>query len=255
MKKLRGIFIKNDLEIGILREANTIVSRILDKIEEMVEPGATTMEMEKLANDLCEQYHVKPAFKGYQGFPYTLCCSVNEVIVHGFPTETPLKEGDILSIDMGVCHRGFFGDSARTFAVGSISEQAGTLMEVTKQALYRGIEQATAGNNLYDISAAIEDFARKNNCSIIKRFVGHGIGASLHEKPELPNFVPRGGKRIVLKKGMVLAIEPMLSLGSDEVVIMPDRWTARTKDYSLSAHFEHSVAITKQGPEILSTSK
>ena len=254
MKKLRGIFIKNDLEIGILREANTIVSRILDRIEEMVEPGATTMEMEKLANDLCVQYRVKPAFKGYQGFPYTLCCSVNEVIVHGFPSETPLKEGDILSIDMGVCHRGFFGDSARTFAVGSISEQASNLMEITKQALYKGIEQATAGNNLYDISAAIEKFARNNNCSIIKRFVGHGIGASLHEKPELPNFVPRGGKRIILKKGMVLAIEPMLSLGSDEVVIMPDRWTARTKDNSLSAHFEHSVAITKQGPEILSTS-
>lgn len=254
MKKLRGIFIKNDLEIGLLKEANTIVSLILDRIEELVVPGITTMELEDLANDLCDQYKVKPAFKGYQGFPYTLCCSVNEVIVHGFPSLTKLNTGDILSVDMGVQHKGFFGDSARTFAVGSISQEAENLMNVTRQALYKGIEQAVPGNNLYDISAAIESFAKINNCSIIKRFVGHGIGASLHEKPELPNFVPRGAKRIVLKTGMVVAIEPMFSLGSDQVVIMPDRWTARTKDSSLSAHFEHTVAITRNGPEILSTS-
>ncbi len=254
MKKLSGIFIKNDLEIGILREANTIVSRILDKIEEKVAPGTATMELEELANDLCGHYGVKPAFKGYQGFPYTLCCSVNEVIVHGFPSIEKLVEGDILSIDMGVLHKGFFGDSARTFPVGKVSDEARRLMDATRQALYKGIEQALPGNNLYDISAAIEEHARANECSIIRRFVGHGIGASLHEKPELPNFVPKGAKRIVLKKGMVLAIEPMLSLGSDQVVIMPDRWTARTRDNSLSAHYEHTVAITKDGPEILSTS-
>lgn len=254
MKKLSGIFIKNDYEIGILREANTIVSRILDRIEGLVAPGVTTMELEKLADDLCDHYRVKPAFKGYQGFPYTLCCSVNEVIVHGFPTTEKLVEGDILSIDMGVLHRGFFGDSARTFAVGAISDEAGRLMNVTRQSLYKGIEQAAPGNNLYDISAAIESHAKANQCSIIRRFVGHGIGTSLHEKPELPNFVPRGAKRIVLKKGMVLAIEPMLSLGSDQVVIMPDRWTAKTSDNSLSAHYEHTVAITRDGPEILSTS-
>lgn len=254
MKKLSGIFIKNDYEIGILREANTIVSRILDRIEGLVAPGVTTMELEKLADDLCDHYRVKPAFKGYQGFPYTLCCSVNEVIVHGFPTTEKLVEGDILSIDMGVLHRGFFGDSARTFAVGTISDEAGRLMNVTRQSLYKGIEQAAPGNNLYDISAAIESHAKANQCSIIRRFVGHGIGTSLHEKPELPNFVPRGAKRIVLKKGMVLAIEPMLSLGSDQVVIMPDRWTAKTSDNSLSAHYEHTVAITRDGPEILSTS-
>lgn len=254
MKKLRGIFIKNDLEIGLLREANKIVSLILDRIEELVVPGITTMELEELANQLCDEYKVKPAFKGYQGFPYTLCCSVNEVIVHGFPGFTKLEQGDILSVDMGVQHKGFFGDSARTFAVGSISSEAENLMNVTRQALYKGIEQAIPGNNIYDISAAIESFAKSNNCSIIKRFVGHGIGASLHEKPELPNFVPRGAKRIVLKTGMVVAIEPMFSLGSDQVVIMPDRWTARTKDNSLAAHFEHTVAVTRNGPEILSTS-
>lgn len=254
MKKLRGIFIKNDIEIGILREANAIVSRILDRLEEEISPGVATMELEELANDLCARYHVKPAFKGYQGFPYTLCCSVNEVIVHGFPTTEALADGDILSIDMGVQHKGFFGDSARTFAVGRISSEAGRLMDVTRDALYKGIEQAVPGNDLYDISAAIEGHASAHGCAIIKRFVGHGIGASLHEKPELPNFVPRGASRLVLKKGMVLAIEPMLSLGSDQVVIMPDRWTAKTRDGSLAAHFEHTVAITRDGPEILSIS-
>lgn len=254
MKKLCGIYIKNDLEISILKEANTIVSLILDRIEEKVAPGVTTMELEELANDLCLHYKVKPAFKGYQGFPYTLCCSVNEVIVHGFPSMNKLVDGDILSIDMGVQHKGFFGDSARTFPVGKVSSEASRLMQVTRQALYEGIEQAVPGNDLYDISAAIEKYAKANACSIIRRFVGHGIGASLHEKPELPNFVPKGVKRIVLKKGMVLAIEPMLSLGSDQVVIMPDRWTAKTRDNSLSAHYEHTVAITRNGPEILSTS-
>jgi methionyl aminopeptidase len=254
LKKLRGIFIKNDFEISILKEANTIVSLILDRIEEKVAPGVTTMELEELANDLCVHYKVNPAFKGYQGFPYTLCCSVNEVIVHGFPSMNKLVEGDILSIDMGVQHKGFFGDSARTFPVGRVSSEASRLMQVTRQALYEGIEQAVPGNDLYDISAAIEKYAKTNSCSIIRRFVGHGIGASLHEKPELPNFVPKGAKRIVLKKGMVLAIEPMLSLGSDQVVIMPDRWTAKTRDNSLSAHYEHTVAITRNGPEILSTS-
>lgn len=230
------------------------MSRILDRLEELVVPGATTMELEQVAEDLCTWYGVKPAFKGYQGFPYILCCSPNEVIVHGFPTNRKLAEGDILSIDMGVQHKGFFGDSARTFAVGKVSQDAARLMKVTRESLYKGIEQAVPGNDLYDISRAIESFAVAHNCSIIKRFVGHGIGASLHEKPELPNYVPRGVKNIPLKKGMVLAIEPMLSLGSDQVVIMDDRWTAKTRDDSLSAHFEHTVAITGNGPEILSTS-
>ncbi|MFP4127875.1 MAG: type I methionyl aminopeptidase [Desulfonatronovibrionaceae bacterium] len=252
MKKLRGIFLKNEYEIGLLREANTIVSYVLDRIGDRVEPGITTMELEELANEICAQFKVKPAFKGYQGFPYTLCCSVNDVIVHGFPTEKILKEGDILSVDMGVRHKGFFGDSARTFAVGKIAGDASFLMDVTRQCLEKGIEQARPGNNLYDISAAIEKHARKNKCSIIKRFVGHGIGASLHEKPELPNFVPGSKSKIILKKGMVLAIEPMLSLGSDQVQIMADRWTAKTRDGSLAAHFEHTIAINSNGPEILS---
>ncbi|WP_045213009.1 type I methionyl aminopeptidase [Desulfonatronovibrio magnus] len=255
MKKLRGIFIKNDYEIGLLREANAIVSYVLDRIEEKIEPGITTMDLEELANDLCRQFKVIPAFKGYQGFPYTLCCSLNDVIVHGFPDHTKLKDGDILSIDMGVQFKGFFGDSARTFAVGTVSQDARKVMATTRSALYKGIEKAVPGNNLYEISAAIQAHAEANECGIIKRFVGHGIGASLHEKPEIPNFVPKKTNRVILKKGMVIAIEPMLSLGSDEVVIMPDRWTAKTKDNSLSAHYEHSVAITSDGPEILSVSK
>ncbi|WP_291318728.1 type I methionyl aminopeptidase [Desulfonatronospira sp.] len=253
MKKFRGIFLKNDYEISLLREANQIVARILDDIQTRIKPGICTMELEERANDLCTEFRAKPAFKGYQGFPYTLCCSLNDVIVHGFPTRDELKSGDILSIDMGVQYRGFFGDSARTFAVGDVSLEAAMLMQVTLDALHKGIEQARTGNNLYDISAAIEMHARKNNCSIIKRFVGHGIGANLHEKPELPNFVPSRMPGLPLKKGMVLAIEPMFSLGSEQVEIMQDNWTARTTDRSLAAHFEHTVAITKDGPEILST--
>jgi len=253
LKKFRGIFLKNDYEISLLREANQIVARILDDIESRIMPGITTMELEERANELCKEFNVKPAFKGYQGFPYTLCCSLNDVIVHGFPTRDELIAGDILSIDMGVQYRGFFGDSARTFAVGDISQEADRLMQVTRDALHKGIQQAITGNDLYDISAAIEMHAKKNKCSIIKRFVGHGIGAKLHEKPELPNFVPSRMPGLPLKKGMVLAIEPMFSLGSERVEIMPDNWTARTSDRSLAAHFEHTVAITKDGPEILST--
>jgi len=252
LKKYRGIFIKNDYEISILREANRIVALILDELQSLIKPGICTMELEETANKLCEEHKVKPAFKGYQGFPYTLCCSVNEVIVHGFPNMDELKSGDILSVDMGVQHRGFFGDSARTFAVGEISGEADNLISVTRQALYEGISRSIPGNDLYEISGAIEKYSKAHGCSIIKRFVGHGIGASLHEKPELPNFVPRRRPKIPLKTGMVLAIEPMLSLGSDQVEIMADNWTAKTKDRSLSAHFEHTVVITKDGPEILS---
>ncbi|WP_291323150.1 type I methionyl aminopeptidase [Desulfonatronospira sp.] len=253
MKKFRGIFIKNDYEISLLREANQIVAHILEELETLIKPGICTMALEERANEMCEEYKVKPAFKGYQGFPYTLCCSLNDVVVHGFPTQDELKPGDILSIDMGVQHRGFFGDSARTYAVGQVEPEADRLMRVTEAALHQGIKQARSGNDLYDISAAIEMYAQKNGCSIIKRFVGHGIGSSLHEKPELPNFVPSRMPGIPLKRGMVLAIEPMLSLGSDQVEIMADKWTARTTDRSLAAHYEHTVAITKDGPEILST--
>lgn len=235
-----------------MREANRIVALILDELESLITPGLTTLELEHKAENLCQKYKVKPAFKGYHGYPYILCCSVNEQVVHGFPSNRELKEGDILSVDMGVVYKGFYGDSARTFAVGSISAQAKELMDVTEKSLYLGIEQAKVGNNLYDISAAIQDYVEKQGFHIIKRFVGHGIGTRLHEKPEVPNFVPFNASRIPLKAGMTLAIEPMVAVGTDEVEILKDNWTAVTKDRSLAAHFEHTIAITSEGPMILS---
>lgn len=254
MKKFLGIFLKNDKEIDILREANRIVSIILDSLEAHIRPGVRTMELEVLALAWCRRLQVKPAFKGYRGFPFAVCCSVNEEVVHGFPSDRVLNEGDIVSIDFGVVYQGFYGDSARTVAVGDIEPSARKLMEVTRNALEAGIASAVVGNSLYDISRAIQVYVESCGCSVVKRFVGHGIGRSLHEKPEIPNFVPQQYTDIPLKTGMVLAIEPMVTAGRDEVEILSDRWTAVTKDRSLAAHFEHTVALTSNGPEILSRS-
>ncbi|MEZ7197789.1 type I methionyl aminopeptidase [Pseudodesulfovibrio karagichevae] len=255
MKKFRGVFLKNDKEIGLMREANRIVSRILDELGENVRPGVSTMYFEDICRARCDEYGVRPNFLGYQGFPFALCCSVNEEIVHGFPSkERILEEGDIVSFDMGVEYKGFHGDSARTFGVGKVSDEAQKLMDVTRESLYIGIEQARPGNNLYDISAAIQSYVEGFGLGIVRRFVGHGIGSHLHEKPEIPNFVPRGLSGVPLKAGMVLAIEPMVTLGTHEVEVLDDNWTAVTKDGSLSAHFEHSVAVTSDGPRILSLS-
>jgi len=252
LKKYKGIFLKNKEEIGLMREANRIVALILAELEKEIAPGLTTLELERKAEDLCQKYKVKPAFKGYHGYPYILCCSVNEQIVHGFPSSRELQAGDILSVDMGVVYKGFYGDAARTFAVGDISPQARELMQVTEKSLYKGIEQAKVGNNLYDISAAIQNYVEAKGFHVVKRFVGHGIGTRLHEKPEVPNFVPVNANKLPLKVGMTLAIEPMVAVGTDEVEILKDNWTAVTKDGSLAAHFEHTIAITSEGPEILS---
>ncbi|XPV75300.1 MAG: type I methionyl aminopeptidase [Desulfovibrio sp.] len=255
MKKFRGIFLKNDKEIGLMREANRFVSRVLDEIGEMIQPGIATMELEKVAIKRCQEWDVKPAFKGYHGFPFALCCSINEEIVHGFPSEERiLQEGDIVSFDMGVVHKGFFGDSARTFAVGSIDEEVKKLLAVTRESLYEGIDAAVIGNNLYDISAAVQKHVEDAGFGVVRRFVGHGIGSRLHEKPEVPNFVPKGLSGVPLKAGMCLAIEPMVTIGSPDVEILSDNWTAVTKDRKMSAHFEHTIAITQNGPEILSVS-
>ncbi|MDQ7031220.1 MAG: type I methionyl aminopeptidase [Desulfonauticus sp.] len=252
MKKYKGIFIKNKEEIGLMREANRIVAVILEELKELAKPGLTTLDLERKAESLCEQFKVRPAFKGYHGYPFILCCSVNEQVVHGFPNTKPLEEGDLLSVDMGIVYKGFYGDAARTFGIGAISQKARELSEVTEQALYVGIEQARAGNNLYDISAAIQNYVESRGFHVIKRFVGHGIGTKLHEKPEVPNFVPLNASKIRLKAGMTLAIEPMVAVGTDEVEILEDKWTAVTKDRSLAAHFEHTIAITGDGPIILS---
>ncbi|MBG0791447.1 MAG: type I methionyl aminopeptidase [Desulfovibrionaceae bacterium] len=256
MKKFRGVFLKNDNEIGLMREANRIVSRILDELGENVRPGVPTMLFEEISRARCEEYGVRPAFLGYQGFPFALCCSVNEEIVHGFPSKDRiLAEGDIVSFDFGVVYHGFYGDSARTFGVGKVSQEAEKLMAVTRESLYKGIEQAVPGNNLYDVSAAVQSYVEEFGFGIVRRFVGHGIGAHLHEKPEIPNFVPKGMSGVPLKAGMVLAIEPMVTVGGHEVEVLEDQWTAVTKDRSLSAHFEHTVAVTSDGPKILSLSE
>jgi methionyl aminopeptidase len=252
LKKHRGIFLKNAQEIAIMREANQIAANVLHEVGCLVAPGVTTWELEEKAIALCASFDVIPAFKGYLGFPYALCCSVNEEIVHGFPSKRPLEDGDILSVDFGVKFQGFYGDTAKTFPVGSISEGAAHLLEVTLDSLNKGIARAVPGNDLYDVSRAVQECVEAQGFSVIKRFVGHGIGRMLHEKPEVPNFVPRDGARLPLKPGMVIAIEPMVAIGTDQVEILSDGWTAVTKDRSLSAHFEHSVAITKDGPFILS---
>ena len=255
MKKFRGVFIKNEQEISLMREANRFVSHILDELGALVAPGLKTMEFEIKALELCDRFGVKPAFKGYLGFPFGVCCSVNAEIVHGFPSEERvLQEGDIVSFDFGVIHEGFYGDSARTYAVGEIDKSAAHLLSVTEKSLYKGIDQAVSGNDLYDISRAVQEYVEGHGYSVVKRFVGHGIGRRLHEKPEVPNFVPKRAERLPLRPGMVLAIEPMVCIGTDEVEVLPARWTAVTKARSLSAHFDHTVAITKNGPEILSTS-
>jgi len=252
VKKHRGIFLKNAAEIETMREAGRIVARILDALGREVRPGVKTMFFEEVAQSMCRDFGVKPAFQGYHGFPFALCCSVNEEIVHGFPSERELREGDIVSFDMGVVYDGFYGDAARTFTVGEVSAKAIALLDVTKEALRLGIEQVRPGNDLYDVSRAIQTFVEGRGYSVVKRFVGHGIGRSLHEKPEVPNFVPQGAPSVPLKAGMVLAIEPMVTIGSPEVRVLDDKWTAVTKDGSLSAHFEHTVVVTGNGPDILS---
>lgn len=238
-----------------MREANRMVSVILDALGEAVEPGVSTMRFEEIAQEMCKQFGVKPAFQGYGGFPFALCCSVNEEIVHGFPSrERVLEEGDIVSFDMGVIYKRFYGDSARTFPVGEVGSETTALLDATRQSLLQGIDQAMPGNSLYDISRAVQDYVESRGYSVVRRFVGHGIGRKLHEKPEVPNFVPKGMAAPALKAGMVLAIEPMVCLGTHEVEILDDKWTAVTKDRKLSAHFEHTVAVTQEGPVILSVS-
>lgn len=253
MKKFRGIYLKNEREIGLMREANQIVASILKDLVDAVAPGVATMEFERLARRGCLKHNVEAAFLGYQGFPFALCCSVNEVIVHGFPSESRiLAEGDIVSFDMGVIHQGFFGDAAVTVPVGHIDAEKSRLLDVTSASLQAGIAQAKPGNDLMDISRTVQKVVEEAGYSVVRRFVGHGIGRNLHEKPEVPNFVPMDNRELVLREGMVLAIEPMVTVGSPDVEILSDRWTAVTRDRSLSAHFEHSVAVTADGPLVLS---
>jgi len=235
-----------------MREASRIVAVILRELAEAVAPGVPTMFFEELARKRCADFGVKPAFLGMYGFPYALCCSVNEQVVHGFPSERKLEPGDLVSFDMGVVYDGFYGDSATTVPVGPVDATSAKLLAVTRESLAAGIAQALEGNDLYDISRAVQKYVEERGLGVVKRFVGHGIGRKLHEKPEVPNFVPRDAQRVSLKPGMVLAIEPMVTAGGPEVEVLSDNWTAVTRDHSMAAHFEHTVAVTKHGPRILS---
>ena len=244
------IIVKSLQEIKIMKAAGSIVKEVLELVRSSVRPGISTFELNALAEKQTAKLKALPAFKGYCGYPYSLCCSVNSEVVHGMPSPQPLREGDILSLDFGVLYDGFFGDAAITVPVGSISEEAARLIRVTEESLKRGIEAALSGNRLADISHAIQSFVEPQGFSVVRDFVGHGIGRQLHEGPQVPNYgLPGKGPR--LKPGMVLAIEPMINLGGYEVNILEDGWTAVTVDGNLSAHFEHTIAITESGPEIL----
>ena len=245
------IVLKSPQEIEKMRRSNQIVAEILDEVGTAARPGVTTRELDELAAALLFRTKARSAFKGYNGYPATLCTSVNEEVVHGIPSLRVLREGDILSLDFGAITDDFYGDAAITLPIGHISEEAGRLLRVAEEALYLAIDQARPDNRLQDISAAIQRHVETNGFSVVRDFVGHGIGRQLHEKPQIPNFgVP--GRGIRLQPGMILAIEPMINAGGYEVEILPDGWTAVTKDRSLSAHFEHSVAVTENGPHILS---
>ena len=245
------VILKLPDEIERLRTSNGIVAEILTELKERVKPGVTTRELDRLSESLSRKSRVVPAFKGYRGYPFALCTSVNGEVVHGMPSDLPLVSGDILSLDFGVIYKGYYGDAAITVPVGTVSDTAQRLIKVTEEGLYDGIEQALTGNRLGDISAAVQRRVESAGFSIVRDFVGHGIGRSMHEDPQIPNYGERG-RGIQLRPGMVLAIEPMVNEGSYRVKILPDGWTVVTEDGGLSAHFEHSVAITDNGPEILS---
>jgi methionyl aminopeptidase len=249
------IALKSPREIEIMRRANVIVAEVLAELKQKAAPGVTTLELDELAEERTLKKKAIPAFKGYsvagRVFPRCLCVSINEEIVHGIPSNRALREGDIVGLDYGVIYDGFYGDSAVTVGVGKVTEEAQRLMEVTERSLYTGIEQLHVGKRLGDLGAAVQRVVESAGYSVVRAFVGHGIGKRLHEEPPVPNFgEPDRGIR--LKEGMVLAIEPMVNVGGYEVEIKEDGWTAVTKDRSLAAHFEHSVAITKNGPYVLS---
>jgi methionyl aminopeptidase len=227
-----------------------MVAQFHQMMREVVKPGMTTNELNEMAEQFCRDNQAVPAFKGYGGFPYAICSSPNEAIVHGFANDRPLREGDILSIDFGVLYDGFFGDAAITLALGKVSREKQRLMEVTEASLYAGLEKIRPGVHLSDISAAVQQVAEGAGFSVVREFVGHGIGRDLHEDPQIPNY-GKPGNGPILKKGMVLAIEPMINAGTRHVKILKDGWTAVTKDGRPSAHFEHTVAVTEDGYEIL----
>lgn len=247
------VYLRDRSEIERIRASAQLVARTLEMLGGEVKPGVTTADLDRLAETFIRDHGARPAFKGYRGFPATICPSVNEEVVHSIPGVRRLKEGDIIGIDVGVEKEGFYGDAAFTFPVGEVSEEVQRLLAVTRESLRKGIEQAKSGNRVGDISHAIQSHAEQNGFSVVRELLGHGIGRQMHEEPQVPNFGPpdRGPR---LMAGQVLAIEPMVNVGRPEVRTQPDGWTVVTKDGSLSAHFEHTVAVGPDGPEILSGS-
>ncbi len=248
----KPIILKTDEEIELMRESNRLVGMTLGELSKHIRPGITTLQLDKIAEEFIKDHGAIPTFLGYNGFPNTLCTSVNENVVHGIPNNKPLEDGDIVSIDCGTMKNGFCGDSAYTFCVGNVSEEIKQLLQATKESLYKGIEQAKEGKRVGDIGFAIQSYCEKKGYSVVRELVGHGIGRNMHEAPEVPNY-GRPGTGPLLKNGMCIAIEPMINKGGHKVVFENDGWTVRTKDRKPSAHFEHTVAIRNGNADILST--
>lgn len=246
------IYIKTDEEIELIRQSSILVGKTLAQVAELIQPGVTTLELDRRAEEFIRDHGGIPAFLGYSGFPNTLCMSPNSQVVHGIPNNEPLKDGDIVSVDCGVLMNGFFGDSAYTFCVGDVAEETRKLLEVTKESLYLGIEQSIHGNRVGDIGYAVQTHCEKYGYSVVRELVGHGVGRKLHESPEVPNYGKKGSGPM-LKSGMVIAIEPMVNQGVKQIIFERDGWTTRTKDGKMSAHFEHTLAIRQGKAEILST--
>ena len=244
------IKIKSDREIELLKKAGNIVYLTHQYLKPYIKEGITTKELDTLAEEFILSQGATPSFKGYNGFPGSICASINNQVVHGIPGKTKLKKGDIISIDIGACYKGYHGDSAWSYPVGEIDDDKKYLLEHTEKSLYKGLEQVKPGNRIGDIGYAIEKYATKYNLGVVKELVGHGVGSKLHEEPDVPNYGKQGTGPI-LKEGMVIAIEPMLNLGSPDIYILEDGWTIETDDYSPSAHFEHTVVVTKDGYKIL----
>jgi len=250
MKKVQGIWIKSANEVDILRKAGKILSSIVVSLQGSLTSGMSTKDIDLKAEELVRQNKVTAAFKGYHGFPGVACISVNECVVHGIPGPRIIKDGDIVSLDIGIIYEGYYSDTAVTVPVGNISPEIRRLLDVTQASLFRGIEQARPGNRLSDISFAVQSFVEMHGFSVVRDFVGHGIGRALHEEPEIPNY-GRAGQGPVLAEGMVFAIEPMVNMGTHRTKTLSDGWTVVTEDGKPSAHFEHTIVITAQGPEIL----
>ena len=246
--------LKTREQIELMRESALVVSRTLGEVAKLIRPGVTPLELDKVAEEYIRSQGAVPGFLGYGGFPNTLCISVNEQVVHGIPSDKPLVEGDIISVDCGAILNGYYGDHAFTFAIGEVSEEVKQLLKVTEESLYLGIEQIRSGNRIGDVGYAVQHHAEKHGYGVVRELIGHGLGKNLHEDPELPNYGKRGhGKK--MKEGLVLAIEPMINLGTADVAQLDDGWTIVTLDGKPSAHFEHDVAIVNGKPEILSTFK